>query len=312
MSSESTVIITGVSSGIGRMLASRLAGTHRVLGLTRDKAGLPSMVAGVEYVEADLGRSPRFDGITAAGCIIHAAAETPGRHDDKSPEKIRRFEGINVEGTRAVLGLARRIGARRFLFVSSHAAIRAARVGASLEPYGDSKLRAEDLVRRSGLEWTILRPTGVYSPTEYFKRHLESLKAKRLVLIRGNGSTLVQQVYVGDVVSALLACIGNRKTIGQCYSLAGRDSITLRQYHDLVGDLIGARYLTIEVPFWIVSAYSIAVRGLGLYLRETRHRLKESRRDSDLDIRPAVEDFGYAPLGFQDGLKECIREIAAS
>lgn len=69
------------------------------------------------------------------------------------------FEAGNVEGTAAVLRAARGAGVTRFIHVSSLAAREPA-----LSAYGASKAASEQLVRDSGLDWTIVRPPAVYGP----------------------------------------------------------------------------------------------------------------------------------------------------
>ena len=76
----------------------------------------------------------------------------------------------------AMLAAATAAGVRRFVFVSSLAAREP-----QLSMYGASKARAEALVERSGLDWSIVRPPAVYGPGD--RETLELFKMARLGLV---------------------------------------------------------------------------------------------------------------------------------
>ena len=78
--------------------------------------------------------------------IVHLACAT-GVADEAQARRV------NVDGTRALLAVARQHGVRRFVFVSTVSATRE-----RLGPYGRTKKECEALVAQSGLEWTIVRP----------------------------------------------------------------------------------------------------------------------------------------------------------
>ena len=76
------------------------------------------------------------------------------------------FTPANVAGTASVIEVAKAAKVKRLVFVSSLAAR-----SPDLSAYGASKAEAERLVEASGLDWTIVRPPGVYGPrdVDYFE-----------------------------------------------------------------------------------------------------------------------------------------------
>lgn len=110
------------------------------------------------------------------------------------------FEAGNVTGTANLIAVAKEAGIRRFVHVSSLSAREP-----QLSNYGASKKRGEQLVGTSLLDWTIIRPPGVFGPGD--KDMLDMFKmAKRGIALlppKGRGSW----IYVDDLARLLVAMI---------------------------------------------------------------------------------------------------------
>src|SRR5688572_23958657 len=101
------------------------------------------------------------------------------------------FERVNVGGTRNMIEGARAAGVTQFIFVSS-----ASVVYPHTTPYSLSKRECERLVRESGMQWTIVRPTLAYNERggEEFRMFLEYLKKYPIVPFIGAGTALKNPV----------------------------------------------------------------------------------------------------------------------
>jgi nucleoside-diphosphate-sugar epimerase len=153
-----TVAVTGATGFVGKATLGRLldAGWH-VRALTRKDQ--PKR-AGVAWVEGALHRPATLDALCeGADAVLHIAGVV------NAPDKAA-FEAGNVTGTANMLAAAKAAGISRFVHVSSLSAREP-----GLSNYGASKARAEKLVATSLLDWTIIRPPGVYGPgdTEVFE-----------------------------------------------------------------------------------------------------------------------------------------------
>jgi nucleoside-diphosphate-sugar epimerase len=97
--------------------------------------------------------------VRGAEAVIHVAGVV------NAPDAAQ-FESGNVLGTLNVIEAAKAGGVQRFIHVSSLSAREP-----DLSAYGASKARAEKLVMASGLDWTIVRPPGIYGPrdVDYFE-----------------------------------------------------------------------------------------------------------------------------------------------
>ncbi|WP_086734125.1 NAD-dependent epimerase/dehydratase family protein [Erythrobacter colymbi] len=145
--------ITGATGFVGSaVLDAALAAGHTVRALARREQAAR---AGVEWVRGDLGDMAVLAALTqGADAVIHVAGLT------NTPDPAE-FEVANVTGTANVIAAMRGAGVRRLVFVSSLSARMPA-----LSAYGASKAKAEALVEASGLDWTTVRPPGVYGPRD--------------------------------------------------------------------------------------------------------------------------------------------------
>lgn len=146
---------------------------------------------GVTWIEGSLTDPASLaELVQDAKAVLHIAALT-------TAPTAAAFTACNVAGTASVVAAARAAKAKRFVFVSSLSAREP-----SLSRYGASKAEAEKLVAASGLDWTVVRPPGVYGPrdVDYF----EMFRTARLGFVplppRGASSIL----HVHDLARLLL------------------------------------------------------------------------------------------------------------
>ena len=107
------------------------------------------------------------------------------------------FVAGNIDGTQAMIDVATTAGVRRFVHVSSLSAREP-----DLSMYGLSKAEAETLVAESGLDWSIVRPSGVYGPGDMEMRDLFRAARKGLALLPPRGK--VSLIAVDDLARLLL------------------------------------------------------------------------------------------------------------
>lgn len=187
-----TVALTGATGFVGQVTLDRLleAGWH-VRALTRrDQPKKP----GVTWVHGALDRPKSLtDLCEGANAVLHVAGVV------NAPDAAG-FEAGNVTGTANMLAAAKDAGVKRFVHVSSLAAKHP-----GLSMYGSSKARAEKLVGTSLLDWTIIRPPGVYGPgdTEVFDMFRLAQKGWALLPPRGRASW----IYVDDLACLLVALL---------------------------------------------------------------------------------------------------------
>ena len=227
--------VTGGTGFVGsHLIDSALAAGHRVSALTRR---LQPPRAGINWVDGDLGdRDALTRLIEGADAVIHVAGLL-------SAAKDAEFERANVVGTLATLAAATAAGTRRFVFVSSLAAREPA-----LSMYGGSKARAEEIVRESGLDWSIVRPPAVYGPGD--RETLELFKMAKLGLMLMPPEGRLSLIHADDLARLLLALA----TPGAPASLTIEPDDghpggwTHRSFAAALGKAVGKRPLVLSAP----------------------------------------------------------------
>jgi NADH dehydrogenase len=227
MGDSRRIFMTGATGIVGRALLQRLAGDKRSAGrnmpdvtvLSRNVSAFPE-----PQVRAIHGRITEPETWIRAleGCteFVHMAALT-------GKARAADFERANVEGTRSVLEACKRAGVRRFLFVSSIAATYPEH---DAYPYGRSKLAAEALVRASGLDWAIVRPTIVMSRRAKIWHSLEGLASLPLVPMFGGGTVSIQPIHADDLALCLEAWLQDPSLDRAEYELGGPEIVTFRDF----------------------------------------------------------------------------------
>lgn len=155
------------------------------------------------------------------------------------------FVAGNIDGTRAIVEAAQAAGIRRFVHVSSLSAREP-----ELSVYGWSKRQAEDVVTQSGLDWTILRPSGIYGPhdTEW----LDVFRAARLGLAFMPPPGKLSLVAVEDfarLLTTLVATDGPRAVL----EVDDGQVLTHAELAQAMGAAVGRRVMTLHLPKALLS-----------------------------------------------------------
>jgi nucleoside-diphosphate-sugar epimerase len=149
---------------------------------------------GVEWVMGDLSdRAALAALIEDVDAVIHVAGVV------NTPDPAV-FEECNVTGVLNVIEAALAAKVPRFVHVSSLAAREP-----HLSTYGASKRRGEKVVAASGLDWTMVRPPGVYGPrdTEIF----EMFRLAKYGVVPMPDTGRSSMIHVEDLARLLFALV---------------------------------------------------------------------------------------------------------
>ena len=251
--------------------------------------------------------------------VVHAAGVT------KCKDRCD-FRRINAEGTRNLVEALKTTqpALRRLVYLSSLSIFGAIREEQPYQPiresdvpqpnteYGRSKLEAEQLLEDCGLDYIVLRPTGVYGPRErdYF------LMAKS---IRGHVDFAagfrrqdITFVYVRDVVQAVFLALNNGST-GRKYFLSDGEVYQSTTFSDLIIREMGNPWcLRLKAPLWVLRAVTFCgeywgrLSGHVTALNNDKYHILR-QRNWQCDIEPARRELGYEPQWqLERGVKETI------
>ncbi len=196
-----------------------------------------------------------------------------------------------------VVAAAQASGVGRVVFVSS------ASVFTQLPTASKTmRVQAERLIAKSGLNYTILRPTMIYgTPRDRnIWRLIGYLSRWPVIPVVGRGNALQQPVFVEDVATAVVQAAGSECAIGKAYNLAGAVPLSFVQMIDAVCTRLDRSVARIHLPPLAARAAAAVFSRLGLPI--TPEQVARIEEDKAFDISAAAADLRFAPLDFEHGL----------
>lgn len=242
-----TLFITGASGFVGRHLLRRLAAHNyeTLFCLSRAATDLARENPQARTLEGSLADIDRYPAeLAASDCVVHLAAAT----GKLRPED---YFKINVVGTNNLVEQAKECGIKRFLLVSSIAARYANK---DRYYYAQSKEKAEQIVRESGLKSTIVRPTIVAREGSGVIAGLEKLAGMPRIPVFGDGRAPVQPIAVEDLVDLLAMILERDLFFGEVLEFGGPEVLSVE---DLLRRICRERHRreprVAHIPFGLVA-----------------------------------------------------------
>jgi len=314
-----SVLVTGATGFVGRRLIRRLIAQDLHLRvMVRDPNRLPASVRWrVEVVQGELGDADAADrAMQGIDHVLHLAALAKAYARDPGD-----YNRLNADAVQLLLEAAARHGVKRFVHVSSVAAlppVEPARVrGFNGRPtlYAVSKTASEDVVRRyvtEGYDAVIVRPTRIYGPGPWN----DANGATRLAVLYLKGKLRarladreVEANYVHvDDVAAGIELAARRGRCGAAYMLGGENA-SVRRYLACVSEVSGVHRFVIPVPPQLLLPVAYLAKGwgrLGGNVSLTPEWLNNFLEHRPVEIGTARADLGYKPRSLHEGLGQTL------
>lgn len=155
------------------------------------------------------------------------------------------FYENNVKGTENIIKICKKNNVKKFIYVSTDMVyglprtipIKENHQTTPIGDYGKTKLIAENIVRKSGLNHIILRPRLIIGPGRFgvFKVLFNWIKYNKPVFLIGNGGNKYQMISVFDCADACLLC-ANSKIKNKTYNIGSDNPPTV---YDEIKEVIG-------------------------------------------------------------------------
>ncbi len=296
------VFMTGCTGFVGSAVLRQLVESrHEVRALVRK--GSEAKLTMTEGVEIHLGDVTEASSLVGAleGCdaIIHLVGiirEFPGRGVT--------FKKMHVEATQNILEAAQAQGVKRYLHMSSNGTRERGTTG-----YHRTKWQAEELVRGSGLDWTIFRPSLIFGQgSEFINMLSELIRRIPVVPVIGDGQYRMQPVALEQVAASFVQALQMPQTIGSTYHLGGGASYSYDEILDLTAQALGKqKACKIHQPLFMIKPMIKLMQG-SEYFPITSDQLTMLVEGNVCSNKEWVEDFGVKPITYAEGIGPCLRK----
>lgn len=291
------VFVTGGTGFVGSEVLRQLtAAGHQVRALVREGSE-EKLAAEVEVHNGDVTAPDSFAGALAeCDAVIHLVGIIR-----EFPDKGITFQKLHVASTRHLLTAAREQGVKRYLHMSANGA----RPDAEAR-YHQTKWAAEELVRSSPLDWTILRPSLIFGPNgEFVDMLAELIRKLPVVPVIGKGRYKMQPVAREQVAATFVKALERPETIGQTYHLAGAKPHTYEEILDLTGKAIGeAPVRKIHQPLFMMKPVIKMLEGVAAF-PITSDQLTMMLEGNVCDPDAWADAFSIEPIDYAEGIKRC-------
>ena len=304
-----SVMVTGASGFVGRALCGALLSQQ--MPLTRVSRA-PGVQGSVAVGEID-GTTDWTLALQQCTVVVHLAARVHVMNDTAA-DPLAAYRRTNVEGTMALARQAAAAGVRRFIFISTVKVngesspegqpFRADDVPAPQDPYGRSKMEAEQALRQlaaqTGLQVVIIRPPLVYGPGvgANFAALLRAVR-RGLPLPLGAIHNQRSLVALDNLVDLIITCVTHPAAANQTLLVSDGQDLSTAGLVRAMAHATGVPVRLPSVPVWALRA---AASLLGK--REVVSRLCNNLQ---LDIAKTRSLLGWAPpLSVQEGLRRAV------
>jgi nucleoside-diphosphate-sugar epimerase len=299
------VLVTGANGFVGSAICRALIASGReAIALVREGADTSLLPSGARVVHGEFHDAKSIaralEESKPEGVAHAAAVVSMGKPDlDLSMR-------INVEGLKTFLTAAETAGVRRWIQISSMSAHEQ-----NKSVYGGTKWLADEALRASAMEWTILRPSIIYGPQRrgIFHKLTGLLRKLPVVPIVGSGREDMRPVHVDDVAGAVIAALDRPASVRGVYMLGCAEEMTCRDFfRETARQVRGNEPKLLPLPLWMCRIIAVVGEAVLPAPPITLDNVEGVTRAQRVDLSAAIRDLEFAPRPFREGLETCIAE----
>lgn len=292
-----TIFLTGGTGFVGTEILKELVrNKYKVKVLThRQKTQVSSKL--IEVVNGNtLDVNSFIDSVKGCDAVVHLVGIIR-----EIPWKGITFEKLHVEATKNMITVAKENNIKRFIHMSANGA------KPKGTKYQTTKYHAEQLVKNSGLTYTIFRPSIIFGERDNFVNKLARQMMFGVVPYIGDGNYQLQPVSVKTVAEAFVKSINDRRSFNKTYHLSGPKVYTYKELLDAIAETINKRIIKIPIPTWLVKVCTTLFGWLPQF-PITNEQLTMLLEGNVCDSTEAINDLMLEEIDFKADIEDYLVE----
>lgn len=132
---------------------------------------------------------------------------------------------VNVLLTKKIIKLCKKTKIKKIIYNSGLGVSKKSTIS-----YFISKFQAEHEIIKSGLDYTIFRPSYIVGKDDLLSKNLNRQIKNNLIIVPGSGKYLIQPIFINDVVKIIAIAISSKNFSKKILNLVGPQSITFEKF----------------------------------------------------------------------------------
>jgi len=288
------VFITGASGFVGRHLVKALSGdsaVDNIYALYRKEEQI-AFVPKVNPVIGDLDKLPEINPDARIDIFVHLAGYF-------KTESRKLCENVNLQGTKNAIKFCKNNGVRRILFFST--------INVDLKTkgnYANTKLTAEEEIKKSGLEYMIVRPALIYEGrTGSLGKIMDYVEKLPFVPVFGNGNAKEQPIHIDELVSLTVAMIKDFRS-GTILYAAGKEAMTMRDMIKIIARTMNRKARVLPVPAKPVHAVLRLLEKANIHIGISSEQVAHMSEDLAADMTGTLKLYPVELKSFEENIRK--------
>ena len=214
------------------------------------------------------------------------------------PTRLNSFDAVHREGTANVLAAAKQAGANHFLHVSV--------IGAANDqtyPYLYTKWMGEQEVVKSGMHFTIFRPSILFGEGDEFLNSLAGMiRLFPIVPVIGSGKNRLHPLAADDLARCIAITLGREDLKGRTIDLGGAERLSYNELVTEVAKAMGKRRLRFHLPVWLMRSVAAVSQGIMPRQPITTDQIKMLGIRSVAEMGEVERVFGFTPQSLEGNI----------
>ena len=214
------------------------------------------------------------------------------------PTRLNSFDDVHREGTANVLAAAKQAGANHFLHVSV--------IGAANDqtyPYLYTKWLGEQEVVKSGMHFTIFRPSMLFGEGDEFLNPLAGIiRLFPIVPVIGSGKNRLHPLAADDLARCIAITLGREDLKGRTIDLGGAERLSYNELVTEVAKAMGKRRLRFHLPVWLMRSVAAVSQGIMPRQPITTDQIKMLGIRSVAEMGEVERIFGFTPQSLEGNI----------